>query len=440
MTLSPYLASNRFGLGSSADEMAQITRNPEYWLREQFDSDIALSGNFKSAEKISQELSALRQKKSDNKIIRKAGLSLFKSEMQARFEHAIQTQAPFLERLVNFWSNHFTISVAGRPNVAGFAGAFEREVIRPNILGKFSDMLIASCQHPAMLLYLDNAQSIGPNSKAGQRRGKGLNENLAREILELHTLGVNGGYSQDDVLALAKIITGWTITPPHVGGGGFRYVDFLHEPGDHVLLARRYDQKGVRQGLQALRDLASHDSTARFIATKMAQHFVSDDPPESAIRRLERTFLNSGGDLRELSRDLIKMNEVRSQKLAKVKSPYDFIVSSYRLLERVPKAREFRKVSQSLKLMEQVPFTAPSPAGWKDTAQNWISPNSTMNRVEWCHAFSQIAFSNDMDPKKIAKASLGDALSQQTLFWIERAPSAKDGLALLLASPEWQRR
>ena len=201
--------------------------------------------------------------------------------MAARIEHARTTDAAFLERLVMFWSNHFCVN-ANKGAVLGMAGAFEREAIRPHVLGRFADMLLAVEQHPAMLIYLDNQASTGPNSQVGRNRGRGLNENLAREILELHTLGVDGGYTQADVTNLARVITGWTVgqpNQPNAEHGRFHFAPARHEPGRHPVLGKRYGDAGVRAGEACLADLARHPSTARHIARKLAAHFVAETPP-----------------------------------------------------------------------------------------------------------------------------------------------------------------
>jgi uncharacterized protein (DUF1800 family) len=206
---------------------------------------------------------------------------LYLEEAKARFEAAIGAEIGFVERLVWFWSNHFCVS-ADKGQVRPLAGAFEREAIRAHVLGKFGAMLLAVESHPAMLMYLDNTRSIGPNSVAGLRRGKGLNENLAREILELHTLGVRSGYSQTDVTNFASVITGWTVVSPRQDpshGGEFTFNPRMHEPGPQRILGRSYPDAGLEQGRAVLMDLTRHPSTAKHIATKLARHFIADEPP-----------------------------------------------------------------------------------------------------------------------------------------------------------------
>lgn len=443
MSTAPYIAAHRFGLGANAQEMAVINRAPKDWLYSQLNagaSKAALTGPYKSTDELVKETVKLKDANANKQMnIIKSGYKLYFADMEKRFEHAVETEYPLLERLAMFWSNHFTVSSKGKHHIARIASAFEREAIRPHILGKFSDMLLASTRHPAMTLYLDNVQSIGPNSIFGKRRDKGINENLAREILELHTLGVNGGYTQDDVIGLAKIITGWTIVPPRQGGGGYQYIHAVHEPGTHKLLGKTYSQRGEAQGIVALTDIANHPSTAKFIATKMARHFVADDPPQSSIQKLEQTFLRTGGDLKAMVETLIEMPEVWATPLPKVKKPYEMVVSTCRLTQLPMNKVPFKKIAASLGLLEHLPFQATSPAGYPDTADDWLSPNATINRVEWCHAVAQ-AIRPQENPYELAKATIGPVANADTMLWISRAPTHIDGLALLLASPEWQRR
>ena len=444
LSYNPYIAAHRFGLGSGVEEMKIISKAPKSWLLNQVKTEVdtSLKGSFKNTQVITKQVIEIRRAKTkERKQLMKAGFDLYRYEMEMRFKQAISTNTPLIERLTMFWSNHFAVSLKGKPFLAALTGVYEREAIRPHVLGKFSDMLRSVVEHPAMLAYLDNVQSIGPNSIAGKRRGKGLNENLAREIMELHTLGVDGGYSQDDVIEFAKILTGWTVRPKKLfgGGGKFEFIERIHEPGRRILLGKTYNQKGQDQGIVALNDLAKHPSTARFIATKLARHFISDDPPKSAIKKLERSFLKSGGDLRELTLTLINMAEVWERQLPKIKTPYEMVVASFRAVNAPIKKVGFEKIAQSLALLDHLPFQAPSPQGWPDRVDDWLSPNAMMNRVEWCHAFAQVMRPKE-SPLELAQNLLSEVASGDTMLWIERAPSPVDGLALLLASPQWQRR
>ena len=258
-----------------------------------------------------------------------------------------------------FWSNHFTVSVQ-KPIISPLVNAFEVESIRPHVTGRFADMLKAVTGHPAMLLYLDNAQSIGPNSRAGQRNSKGLNENLAREIMELHTIGVNGGYTQDDVIAFAKILTGWGLAK---GDDGVIpqavFHPQVHEPGPKTLLGKTYQEDGANEGMAALDDLARHPSTATFIATKLVRHFVADDPPKEAVARLAEVFRSTDGDLKAVSKALVAMKECWQTPLTKFRTPYEFMVAALRLTGITPTPIQ---AINGLNALDYAVFNAPSPA------------------------------------------------------------------------------
>ncbi|HEY6259424.1 MAG TPA: DUF1800 family protein, partial [Xanthobacteraceae bacterium] len=258
---------------------------------------------------------------------------IFLNESRARFGAAINGEIGLAERLVWFWSNHFCVSF----DSTVMAGAYEREAIRPHVLGRFADMLQAAESHPAMLLYLDNAQSIGPMSVAGINRDRGLNENLAREILELHTLGVRTVYTQNDVTNFAKVITGWTIlptvdNPDH--GGEFVFNKRLHEPASQTLIGNTYPDTGVEQGRSVLADLARHPATARHVATKLVRHFIADDPPPGLVERLTQRFLDTDGDLKEVTKTLVSAPEAWSPEQVKIKRPGEWIVAARRAAGR----------------------------------------------------------------------------------------------------------
>jgi uncharacterized protein (DUF1800 family) len=298
-------------------------------------------------------------------------------------------------------------------------------------------MLRAVVRHPAMLIYLDNATSVGPNSRAGRRRDKGLNENLARELLELHTLGVDGGYTQKDVQEFAKILTGWSIGRARSDeAGSFRFHDLIHEPGDKILLGERYAEAGIEEGERALTELSRHLATANHISRKLARHFIADEPPPAAVSKLAQTFRDSDGDLREVTSTLVNLEEAWRDPLAKVKSPMEFVTAALRATAIEP---EGEKIVQSLALLGQAPFTAPSPAGWPDAAAGWIGPEAVMRRIEWSSAFAQ-KLPRDLAPIDLAQATIGSVADGDTMLAIERAGDKQEALALLFASPAFQRR
>ncbi len=436
-----FIAANRFGLGPRPGELALASGDPRGWLSAQLDgrppSPRELDGLPAAAPKVAEILRARKKKGDLAALVRRSFREDFMREAGQRTLAAVRSETPFHERLVAFWSNHFTVSVR-KPVVAGIAGAFEREAIRPHVTGRFADMLVAVAKHPAMLLYLDNAQSFGPRSRAGRWLNKGLNENLAREILELHTLGVDAGYGQDDVRNLAMILTGWSLARPgkDANPGGFKFHEKAHEPGDKMLLGRRYREAGLAEGEAALRDLARHPATARYIATKLARHFVADDPPGPAVTRLAGIFQESDGDLGALARALVGLPEPWQAPLAKLKTPQDLVVST---LRATGFAGETNKLVIALRLLGQTPWTAPSPAGWPDRAADWASPDAVLKRIEFATAVAQ-RVGDRIDPRNLAHEVVGAAAEAETLTAIARAPSRGDGLTLLLASREFQRR
>lgn len=364
----------------------------------------------------------------------------FRAEALARLQRATLVECGFTERLVAFWSNHFCISASKGELARIWAGAFEREAIRPHVLGRFADMLKAVEQHPAMLFFLDNQQSLGPDSRAGQNRKRGLNENLAREIMELHTLGVGGGYTQGDVTSLARIITGWTFAgrQGQLGiPGSFVFNVNAHQPGPQILLGKTYDQAGLAQGEAALADLARHPSTASFVAAKFVRHFVADDPPPALVARLRDVFVKTDGDLKAMAAALVDSDEAWKAPLTKMRSPYDFLVASGRLLARVPE--DPGTYLNSLNLLGQPLWSPPGPNGFPDTNAAWAAPEGIKLRLDIA---AQIGarLGNNIDPLDLLEFAAADAASTETRRTIERAESRQQALALLLMSPEMQRR
>jgi uncharacterized protein (DUF1800 family) len=365
---------------------------------------------------------------------------LFRADALARFQRVAHAQVGFVERLVHFWSNHFCVSAAKGPIVRASAGSFEREAIRPHVLGRFADMLKAVERHPAMLFYLDNARSFGPNSPAGQRGKRGLNENLAREILELHTLGVHGGYTQADVTSLARIITGWTFAgrAGRIGEPGtFVFFAMAHEPGDHTLLGKVYKEGGMEQGLSALDALARHPSTARHIATKLARHFVADEPPSRLVEQLAKAFVDSEGDLKVLANTLIDAEDAWAPTLSKMRTPEQFLLAAMRAIDRLPD--DPAAVLGPLNVMGMPLWQPPGPNGWPDTVAVWASAEGMKLRLDVSAAIA-MRMKEIINPSELLQSIAGEAASRETRRAIERAESRQQGLALLLMSPEFQWR
>jgi uncharacterized protein (DUF1800 family) len=370
----------------------------------------------------------------------------------ARMSSALSTSAPFVERMVHFWANHFAVSADKLP-IVPMAGLLEFEAIRPHVLGRFSDMLLAVERHPAMLVYLDQAQSIGPDSRAGQliaargRQKRGLNENLAREILELHTLGVRTGYTQVDVTEFARALTGWTVGGlgrgpgarmlANVPTGDFAFAELIHQPGDRVIMGRRYGQSGQSQGRAILMDLATHPSTARHVSTKLARHFAGDDPPQAMVERLTEVYLGSGGDLPTLYRAIIDSPEAWATQPLKFKTPWEWSVSALRALNQT--ALEPQIAGALMSQLGQPVWKPGSPAGFDDIAASWAAPEALVRRVEVAQRIADRVGST-IDPRALAGKVLPGALSETTKVAIARAESPVEGLALLLVSPEFVRR
>ena len=438
MSIDAFQACARFGLGPRPGEIATVAGDPRGWLLSQLQrpsipKEVAgFAGRSEATEAFLARLEARKTKEN----VEAAALGIrqaYIKETGTRLVAQVRSDQPFIERLVLFWSNHFTVSVQ-KPVIAALVNRFEVEAIRPYVTGRFADMLKAVASHPAMLLYLDNAQSFGPNSLAGQRRNRGLNENLAREILELHTLGVDGGYTQTDVIAFAKILTGWTLQARD--RATFAFQPRAHEPGAHQLLGRSYGAGDMNDGLRALDDLARHPATARHIAVKLARHFIADDPPPDAVAQLAEVFRQSDGNLATVSRTLVEMKASWQEPLTKVKTPYEFAVSALRLTAIEPTPEQ---AIVGLAGLNFRPFGALSPAGFADTASGWISADAVLKRIEWSRALA-LRLPPQVDPKDLAAQSIGPVMREDTRFVIAGAASGRDGMALLLASPEFQRR
>lgn len=455
------IALNRFGLGARPDQSAPD--DPKRWLLAQFDrydprgqgwADLPSTATI--AADYLEDRAAVRTADKDAKQLarmelRRDGRDLYRVAVNARAASALGTSTPFVERLVHFWSNHFAIS-ADKQTVIPFAGAFEAEAIRPHVLGRFEDMLLAVERHPAMQLFLDQTQSVGPASPFAQRaagrnaaKAPGLNENLAREIMELHTLGARTGYTQADVTEFARALTGWSTAGLGRGGkggragtpGGFVFRPMLHEPGPRTIMGRTYAQSGEDQALAVMRDLAAAPATAQHVATKLARHFVADDPPPALVRRLSDAFQRSDGDLPTLYRALVDAPESWSPAPVKFKTPWEWLVSSMRGLG-MSDAGEVQ-VAGIMQQLGQPVWRPGSPAGFDDIAASWAAPDALLRRVEMAQRLATRA-ADRIDPRELAPRLLPGALSPQTAQAIARAESLPTGLALLLVSPDFLRR
>jgi uncharacterized protein (DUF1800 family) len=483
------LAAHRFGFGPRPGELRTIAGDPRGWVKSQLsrqpappqiaalpsaEDDLWAFGRWLvrrrmrngNAERMEQraERQGITQEELRALSIEDEFVETFRERVTravaARLEAAITSDTPVHERLVHFWSNHFTVSTA-KPAAVALPPSFERDAVRPHVGGRFADMLMASSKHPGMIVYLDNWLSIGPNSQHAQNprrarrlpgggRPTGINENLAREILELHTLGVTGGYTQRDVQALAAIITGWTYERPRLrelvreSGGDrsgaelFEFDGDAHEPGPKTLLNRTYAQTGLAQGEAALNDLARHPSTARFVATKLCRHYIADDPPPRAVSQVEATFARTEGDLERTMEALVDCDEAWQAPFAKFKRPEEYAIS----LLRAANARALPPGAgiAALSAMGQRPYSAPGPDGWSDIADSWLTADLVWKRLEFAQAYAGRIARADVDPARMGEACLGPLLSNETRTAVQRAESPAQALALLFGAPEMQRR
>lgn len=471
-------ALNRFGLGARIGEVDRLA-DPRGWLRAQLNADpTAGLGRAEpySLEDAAEALVRLRTAarsgdQSEAAAARREIREMATTEMAAVLRHRLSTETPFVERLVAFWSNHLCVSIA-KPQVTAFAGHYERAAIRPHVLGRFEEMVLASARHPAMLLYLDNVLSVGPRSAAGTRtarRGnaRGLNENYARELLELHTVGVDGGYDQQDVEALARILTGWSVEtagpPPGAAGRqtqrragamlegvtfdeapGFVFRPGIHEPGSKTVLGVRYREGGVREGEDVIRDLCRHPATATFVSGKIVRHFVGDDPPPEAIEEVESVFLESEGDLRAVAEALIDLEAAWAPGAGKFRTPQEWLVAALRAfqVDEVPEA-----AAGVLRQLRHTPWSPPSPKGFPDGASEWADPDALMNRAELARSLARRFAGGGpdrgrrpLDPTVVATVVDAPADDPMHELLADTSIPADERLALALAGPAFQWR
>lgn len=497
------IAATRFGLGARLGEIRTASSDARGWLKAQVRPDagmIPADGLLSAKNVIENRVDEYGQRppmppemQKDEKVsarvkeIRMQALKEAREGLQkevlARATRANTTADPFAERWVRFWSNHFTVA-AKNAQMIGLVGPFEREAIRPHVFGPFNMLLGASSFHPAMLTYLDAARSFGPSTEIAKRRKIGLNENLAREILELHTLGVDTGYTQADVIEFAKALTGWTIGGPQtmrlatlgagpgqgLGGGKGRlrqaarangalspgaagdnaigetiFVEPLHEPGARTVLAKSYAGGAKTQAAMILDDLARRPATAHHIARKLARHFIADDPPPAAVAKIEAAFTQSHGDLAHVAKTIVDLPEAWNATPQKFKTPDELLISVARATGGLPTDRngaraafgDMRAVYQSL---GQQPFGAPSPAGWPDDTAAWSGSDAVMKRLEWANSVSRRLMTGGLSPTGFLDLSLGPIAGDATRKAVSRAESAEQGFTIALMSPEFQRR
>jgi uncharacterized protein (DUF1800 family) len=475
MTLDPkskaFFALHRFGLGPKAGTIAAIEADPRAALLAELDeadsapaAGLLASGeaarqafqfNLKLREarraaraqaadpaktaggtpNLSAQADALPAATAQTRPAVSLPQQIYRQEAHARIDAALNAEIGFVERLTWFWSNHFCVSIAKRA-VLPLAGAYEREAIRPHVLGRFEDMLSAAESHPAMLAYLDNARSIGPDSSTGKASGKGLNENLAREILELHTLGVRSVYTQTDVTNFAKVITGWTVIPARQEHGGeFGFDPKMHQPGAQTLIGRSFPGDDIEQGRAALAMLAMQPETAKHVATQLVKHFISDQPLPSLSQKLAKRFMDTDGDLRAVATELIEAPESWEVSKRKVKRPEEWIVSALRATGAMQP--DTVSLLQAQRLLGQPLWGPVAPSGFSDDDAVWL--DGIAQRLDIANQMARQA-AGKVDPDTITEVALGPLASEDTRRAIRRAESRPQALTVLLMAPEFQRR
>ncbi|MBU6408154.1 MAG: DUF1800 family protein [Alphaproteobacteria bacterium] len=488
------IAAHRFGFGPRPGELSAIAGDPRGWVKAQLrapaseppaiaalpaaEDDLLAFRRWLARQRLSArgetEMAGAGEQASASQEGRQAASleqsyvgafrDRFVRAVNARIIAAATSDAPVLERLVHFWGNHFTVSSL-KPAASVLPPSFERDVARAHAQGRFSTMLIASCRHPGMLIYLDNVLSVGPNSSAGLT-GRGaprapggaggqvrdINENLAREVLELHTMGVEAGYTQADVQALAAILSGWTVDRPRrrdilsdqagerSGDELFRFDEALHEPGPQRLLGELYPDHGLAQGEAALLALSRRPETARFLAFKLARHFVSDAPPAAVIARMAQAYLDSDGDLTSTVEAMVDSPEAWEAPLVKFRRPEDYLIALLRSLNIQALPESTAWATTALASMGQRPFSAPGPDGWDDTEAGWIGADQVWKRVEFASEMAERFAGADLRASALAEAWLGPLLSAATRRALQQAESPAQALTLLFAAPEMQRR
>ena len=379
----------------------------------------------------------------DLKTSKRARKDLVAADINARFSRAILSPNGFRERLAAFWADHFTVVPKGQGPMTVY-GDFMDVAIRPNISGRFADILIASTLHPSMIVFLNQNKSFGPNSKTGKNKGLGLNENLAREVLELHTMGVGASYSQADVRQFAELLTGLSSS-----GSGTQFRVRAAEPGAETILGKSYGGRGkakLSDIVAFLEDVALHPETARHIARKLAVHFVDDAPDLTLVAHMEQAYLRSGGDLTALYVAMLEHPAAWGLLGGKVKQPFGFIVSGMRAfgatrsqVAGLKAGRVRRMYSLPMASMGQPTLSPPGPNGWPEEAEAWITPQGLAARLQWA-LLASTRFGSETDPRLFVETTLRDVAGETLKFSVAGSENRTEGLALVLASPEFNRR
>ena len=509
MSLSfPTMAAIRFGYGrrpgealpqTKDDLIGQVTRGansvpgfPVGGIEARHTQILDLQDRLKQIRQADGDDLDRRQQR---RLLQRRAQVLFQMDANARLMQAVLSPDGFNERLATFWTNHFSTSAAKSLPMRLIVPLYEAEAIRPYMGARFSTLLRSATEHPSMLIYLDQAQSLGPESKGGMRRNKGLNENLGRELLELHTLGAGSGYTQADVRSAAMVLTGLTVDQQAMETA-FR--PQISEPGEHQVLGVSYGgvKRSRKDYLAMLDDLAVHPKTAAHISRKLAVHFISDQPPEEMIQAMSEAWKKTDGDLPAVYRAMLDHPAAWRDEGAKARQPFDYIVTGLRALNsgsgagdvaafmqayqqddddndemrampkknaapaadgqammqappssedeaRIKRRKAFqmaRALGQgALRRMGQPTWLPPSPAGFEESFSAWITASQLSERLSLARRASA-QFGKDVDPREFLKATLADAARDETIRVVSQAPNRVSGLTLVLASPEFNRR
>ncbi|HWT09842.1 MAG TPA: DUF1800 domain-containing protein [Roseomonas sp.] len=433
MDQQPVIAAIRFAQGRRPGD--PVPADPFAWL----DSQLApgLPGPALPADLPASQPEIFAALREDNAHLRDGGMGrpnqarIVREEAAAAMALSIGGALGFRERLVAFWANHLAIA---RQRVPYYGGSYVREVIRPHVTGRFEDMLVAMARHPAMLAYLDNNGSVGPNSPAGQRQRRGLNENLAREILELHTVTPAAGYTQADVTAFARVLTGWGFEAAREPSG-FVFRAQAHEPGAKTVIGQTFPE-GQEGGVLALAWLARHEATHRHLATKLVRHFVADDPPPAAVQQVFAVLRDTRGDLGAAARALVRLRAAWDAPLTKLRNSQDYVIAVMRAIEAPPDSAE--RAIPAMQFLGQPLWNPPAPIGFPDTAAAWAAPEMMVRRIDWVNGIAGRGAGRDA--AALAEAVLGPLIRPETLRAAARAGSAREALTLILAAPEFHRR
>lgn len=442
-----HIALNRFGLGAKPGGINRIHDRLRVAFRAELERPDAALITSDRLPTYNQACNAIhRNFEAEN--------DLKELELTARINKHLNAEIGFVERLVMFFSNHFSMTINKDGAIRATIGQLERDVIRKHVLGSFKNMLVGVYQHPAMLAYLDNADSIGPNSSAGKAWGVGLNQNLARECLELHTLGVSGGYTEQDIDAMSKVLTGWSFVRGweaegrYNGGnkrnrGQFLFRRDWHEPGTQRLLGNGYSNTGLDQGVAVLNALARHRSTAEFLAFKLVRHFITDEPTPDMVEPVALAYRQSGGNLKITAEALLDLPQAWDLPLTKLRTPYELQIAEMRAMNRVYDPRDRWPFYATLGALRHLPWERPAPDGYSDESTYWMGADAMRIRLETAQMNGWTL--QQIKPFRETVSNLADSLFDVNLSEASRraigaADSKQLALATLFMCPEFQRR